>query len=241
MPLATEALRSRAPSRCSASPWRRPSAQTSRTWSSGHTTPPPPLLVFSSESTRVGARWRIAGSFTSGPHVLGAEEAAAARDPLDHEARVERRPADLVADDVRELLGDDLLARLGEELERDLVRHRRGGQEDGRLVAEQRGGALLEAVDARVLAALLVPDLGFGDRPPHAVGGKGGGVGAKVDHAADATRRAEAAQPPGRSSSAARHPAWRDSRRDEAIRSHGARAAFAPPKAPAAASSRPAS
>ena len=61
-------------------------------------------------------------------------------------------------------------------------------------MAEQGGRALLEAVDARVLAALLVPDLGFGDRPAHAVGGQGGGVGAKIDHAADATRRAKAVQ-----------------------------------------------
>ena len=227
MPLATEALRSRAPSRCSASPWRRPSPQTSRTWSSGHTTPPPPLLVFSSESTRVGARWRIAESFTRGRTSSGPKRPRAARDPLDHEARVERRPADLVADDMRELLGDELLARLGQELERDLVRHRGGGQEDGRLVAEQGSRALLEAVHARVLAALLVPDLGFGDRPPHAVGGKGGGVGAKIDHAADATRRAKAvrcrgaralrrAPRPGTQRRARSQPALRGSPRREA-------------------------
>ena len=74
--------------------------------------PPPPLLVFSRQSTRVGARCRIAGSFTAARTSSGAEEAAAARDPLHREAGVERRPADLVAEDVRELLGDDLVARL---------------------------------------------------------------------------------------------------------------------------------
>ena len=65
MPAATEALRSRAPSRCVASPWLRASAVTSRTSASGQTRPPPPLWVFSTQTSFVGAMCRSAGGLTT--------------------------------------------------------------------------------------------------------------------------------------------------------------------------------
>ena len=75
------------------------------------------------------------------------------------------------------------------ELERDLVRHRRGRQEDRALLAEQLGDALLQLVDARILALLLVADLGCGDRGAHAGRRPGGGVGAEIDHGQSLRRR----------------------------------------------------
>ena len=53
------------------------------------------------------------------------------------------------------------------QADRDLVAHRAAGQEHRGLVAEQLGHALLERAHRRVLAALLVADLGRGDRRAH--------------------------------------------------------------------------
>ena len=80
------------------------------------------------------------------------------------------------------LLADELVAGLRVQPERDLVRHRRGRQEDRLVLPEQLRGALLQLVDRRILALLLVADLGGGDRGPHARGRPRGGVGAEVDH-----------------------------------------------------------
>ena len=49
-------------------------------------------------------------------------------------------------------------------------------------MSEKLRGSLLERDDRRVLALLLVTDLGVGDRPPHLGRGLGQRVGAKVDH-----------------------------------------------------------
>jgi hypothetical protein len=95
---------------------------------------------------------------------------------------VDGRPPELVPKDVGHRLGDDLVARLGQRAERDLIRHRRGREEDGLLLAEQLGGALLECNDGRVLAFLLVSDGRFGDGLAHAGGWLRDGVRAKVDH-----------------------------------------------------------
>jgi hypothetical protein len=60
----------------------------------------------------------------------------------------------------------------------DLVRHRRGREKDGLLLAEQGRATRLELVDRRILAALLVADGGLRDRGAHARRRTGGGVGA---------------------------------------------------------------
>ena len=80
------------------------------------------------------------------------------------EPGVRRRAAVLVDHDVCVLLRDEDVAGPRVELERDLVRHRRRRQEERRLLPEQRGRALLQLVDGRVLALLLVADLGLRDR-----------------------------------------------------------------------------
>ena len=90
--------------------------------------------------------------------------------------------AELVDEDVRVLLGEEHVARPPVELEGDLVRHRRGGEKDRSVVSEELGHALLELVDGRILAHLLVTDDGGGDGSTHPGRRSGNGVGAKIDH-----------------------------------------------------------
>ena len=74
-------------------------------------------------------------------------------------------------------------AALAEAVERDLVRHRRGRQEERLLLPEQLGRTTLQLVDGRVLAQLLVADLGGGHRGTHLRRRDRRRVRAKVDHA----------------------------------------------------------
>jgi hypothetical protein len=85
--------------------------------------------------------------------------------------------------DVRVLLGQQLVPRLGQDPQRDLVRHRRRRQVDGLVLAQQLRDAAFELEDGRVFALLLVADLGVGHRLAHTARRLGRGVAAKVDHA----------------------------------------------------------
>ena len=79
--------------------------------------------------------------------------------------------AELRDEDVTALLADELVAELGMQAQRDLVRHRRAREEDRLVLPEQPRRALLELVDGRVLTLLLVADGRRGDRGPHARSG----------------------------------------------------------------------
>ena len=83
------------------------------------------------------------------------------------QARVEGGARELGDHDVRSLLDEELAAALAEDRERDLVAHRRGREVDGLLLAEQLRAAALELQDRRVLALLLVADLGVRHGLPH--------------------------------------------------------------------------
>jgi hypothetical protein len=117
-----------------------------------------------------------------GAHLIRGEAAVPGRDRPGHEPRVHRRPAELGDEDVRQLLGDQLVAGLAEHAKRDLVRHRRRRNEDGVLVAEEIGRAPLELVDGRILADLLVAHFGVRDCLPHGFGRLRRRIGAEVDH-----------------------------------------------------------
>ena len=91
-------------------------------------------------------------------------------------------PTELRQHDVRVLLDEQRVARAAEDVQRDLVRHRRGRQEDRLLVPEELGPSPLELVDGRVLALLLVADGGVRDRVTHRPRRLGQGVGAEIDH-----------------------------------------------------------
>ena len=104
------------------------------------------------------------------------------------ETAVHGRAALLREQDVRVLLGEQLVARLGEDPARDLVRHRRRRQVDRLLLAEQLGGAPLELEHGRVLALLLVADLGVRHRRAHRRRRLRRGIGAEIDHAENLPR-----------------------------------------------------
>ena len=93
--------------------------------------------------------------------------------------------AELGDEDVRMLLREHLVAGLAVEAKRDLVRHRRCRQVDGLVVAEQLGDSPLEQVDGRILAFLLVADVGRRNRFAHAPSGLRLGIGAEIDHSLD--------------------------------------------------------
>ena len=92
------------------------------------------------------------------------------------------RPTKLRQHDVRVLLDEQRIARAAEDVQRDLIRHRRRRQENGLLVPEELGASPLELVDSRVLPLLLVAYGGVRDRVTHRARGLGQGVGAEVDH-----------------------------------------------------------
>jgi hypothetical protein len=130
-----------------------------------------------------GLRARLAGL----AHLLGHDPAGDASEADRHQPGVGGRAAVLVDDDVRGLVRQKHVTRAAVELERDLVRHRRGREEDGGLLSEQARDPPLELEHGQVLPLLLVTDHGFGDRAPHLGRREGHRVRAEVDHAGDAT------------------------------------------------------
>jgi hypothetical protein len=95
---------------------------------------------------------------------------------------MDRRTAQLRDQEVRVLLGDQLVAGVSEHPQRDLVRHRRRRDEDRVLLAERVGRAPLELVDRGILAQLLVADLCIRNRLAHRGRRLRRRIGAKVDH-----------------------------------------------------------
>ena len=91
-------------------------------------------------------------------------------------------PTELRQHDVRVLFDEQRIARAAEDVQRDLIRHRRGRKEDRLLVPEELGASPLELVDSRVFPLLLVADGGVRDRVTHRAGRLGQGVRAEVDH-----------------------------------------------------------
>ena len=124
----------------------------------------------------------IVGSVDGGSDLVGCDPSAVARQPAHDEPRVHGRPARLEDERVRPLLRDQLAPALAQAVERDLVGHGRGRQEQRLLLPEQLGGTTLQLVDGRVLAQLLVPHLRGGHRGTHLRRRDRRRVRAKVDH-----------------------------------------------------------
>ncbi len=122
----------------------------------------------------------VPGWLAGGPKVVGREQSAGARDRELH-ARVGGGGAGLMPDDVRFIADDDVVAGSCEQLQADLVRHRAARDEQRCLLAEQLGDALLQPVDARVFAVLVVADWRLGHGPAHAVGRPRHRVRAEID------------------------------------------------------------
>ncbi len=89
--------------------------------------------------------------------------------------------AGFVPDHVGFVAEHDIVARPRQDLQRDLVGHRAARHEDRGLLAEQIRDPFLQQVHRRIFAVLIVADLGFGNRAPHAGGWFRDGVGTKID------------------------------------------------------------
>src|SRR5687768_4595371 len=97
-------------------------------------------------------------------------------------ARDQRRGAEFVIQYVAALFDDDLLPRLGVKLNRDLITHRPGRDEQRGFLFKNFRGAFLQSIHRRVFAEDIVPDLRRGHRCTHFIGRFCYGVAAKIDH-----------------------------------------------------------
>ena len=116
-----------------------------------------------------------------GAHVLGGEDAARAAERQDLHAGEGGVRAALRVEDVARLVRQHLVAAPAMGEDRRHVAHGAGGQEHRRLLAHERGHAVAEGVDGRVVAVLLVADLGAHHGVLHRRGRAGLGVGVEVD------------------------------------------------------------
>ena len=112
---------------------------------------------------------------------LAREHPALALGDRDDRARKLGRAAALGGEGMGGAPEEDLVAaRAHVHANGDLVAHRPAGQEDRGLLAQQQGDRLLEGEDRRVVAQLLVADLGRGHGGAHGVGRARLGVGEEV-------------------------------------------------------------
>ena len=79
----------------------------------------------------------------------------------------------LVQHDVRLGRHEHVVARPRQRAQGDLVGHRARGQEERGLRAEQRRDLVLQPVDRRILAVLVVADLRLGHGAAHRAGSAG--------------------------------------------------------------------
>ena len=89
--------------------------------------------------------------------------------------------AAFAGDDVRGLMGEDLVARPAMHQRRRDVAHGARGHEHRGLLAEQIGDALAQQIHGRIVADLLVADFGARHRLPHRRRRTGLGVRQQID------------------------------------------------------------
>ena len=82
---------------------------------------------------------------------------------------------------MRHVGADDLVARPAVHQHRDLIAHSARRQKHGRFLAQMRRDAVLQSIGGRILATLLVADLGFRHRLAHPGRRLGLGVAVEVD------------------------------------------------------------
>ena len=162
-------------------PRSRAAAQIARASSCGKTTPPATVvgvLDLDERGRRIDRRGR---GLDRGANSAAVNSAAAA-DLGELHAGVGRRAAGLVPDRVALAADDDSSpGRVSTRSATWFAIVPLGSQERG-FLAEQRGDALLQPVDGRVLAVLVVADRRGRHRRAHRRRRTGDGVGAQVDH-----------------------------------------------------------
>ena len=179
-PVATSALNSRAPSRCTGSADARPRR---RARSSGHGRPPDGMCVSSTHTADTGSQWCGPPASTYHATSAGSSVPSASSTVVQLRRAVHAEGAVLVGDDVRAPTGDRPPCPA-----RRAAAGRSGCPSSPTArtappLADPLGEGLLERPHRRVLAVAVVADLGLGHRPPHRRRRPGDGVGAEIDDA----------------------------------------------------------
>ena len=112
---------------------------------------------------------------------VGRELSVGARQRRDLESAERGMGAAFAGDDMRGLMRQNFVAGPAMHQRRRDVAHGAGGHEHGGLLAEQIGDALAQQIDGRIVADLLVADLGPRDRLAHGRRRAGLGVRQQVD------------------------------------------------------------
>ena len=181
-PDATDAFMIRAPSRCRLSSSSRAVATTASISAGRQNRPPDALWVFSTETIPVR------GVCVASPARTVSRICSGVKRPASQRSGRVIRPANTAGPPSSEMKMCEFSSAMTsspgsrERPQRDLVRHRRRRDEDRLLLPEQLRRAALELVHGRVLAPLLVADLGRGDRRAHLRARLRLRVRAEVDH-----------------------------------------------------------
>ena len=128
-----------------------------------------------------GARYVINVRFDGRLHLRDVEKPALSRKRELHPGK-RRGGACFEQGEMRPLAADHLVAAPRARQDGELIAHRAGGDEEGRLFADQPGDGVLELAHGGILAVHVVPHFGTGHRLPHGRRGTRYGVGTKVDH-----------------------------------------------------------
>ena len=109
------------------------------------------------------------------------EETIRARQRPEHGPNESRGSTSLVQQGMGELLKQYLISRLAVHCERDLVAHRTGGKKKRRFLTQEIGDHVLQQIDCRVFALLLVSDFRFAHEPPHRCRRAGDRIAEQID------------------------------------------------------------
>ena len=124
-------MKRRAPSRCTARPSACAVPTTASSSSSGQHLPARAVVRVLQREHRRHLVGRLRARMRDLVQLVRRDPPADSLERLDHEPGVRGRAAVLVDDDVRMPLGDEHVARARVQLQRDLVGHRRGWEEQG--------------------------------------------------------------------------------------------------------------
>ena len=181
-PLATAAFARRAPSRCSARPSSLPVADERLELRLRPDGAAGGVVRVLEREDRCARRVQRIARVDRAADLLGGQSPELPGKPARLEPGMGGRTAQLGDHDVSALLDDQLGPADAEDHQRDLVGHRRARQVHRLRLADELRCCLLERVDRRVLALLLVTDRRGHHRLAHRERRDRLGVGAQVDH-----------------------------------------------------------
>ena len=150
--------------------------------SSGQTVPPALLWVFSSATTEVRGVWKLPSSCIVARICSDEMRPWSPRTPCTCKPPFAAAPPSSETTMCAVSSTTTSVARSPRISERDLVSHRRRREVDRLFLPEQLGAAAFELEDGRILAVLLVADLGVRHRLAHRLRRLRLGIRAEIDH-----------------------------------------------------------